>query len=90
METNDSVKILIIDSGSTPIKTFKHELPAEDKQRIKVTILEELNRLGKAAHALIKYKDKFWVADHMAEGKAPSTEYHKHSVRYHPFMGELV
>ena len=86
----DNVKILVVDSSEMPVKTFKHELPAADKQKIKETILEELNRLGKAAHALIKYKDKFWVADHMTEGRAASTEYHKHSVRYHPFMKELA
>jgi hypothetical protein len=86
----DNVKILVIDSGTTPIKTFKHELPASDKQKVKDTILSELNRLGKAAHALIKYKDKFWIADHTAIGRTASTEYHKHSVKYHPFMKELA
>jgi len=86
----DNVKILVIDSGVTPVKTFKHELPASDKQKVKDTILSELNRLGKAAHALIKYKDKFWIADHTAEGRTASTEYHKHSVRYHPFMKDLA
>jgi len=86
----DTVKILVIDSGVTPIKTFKHELPASDKQKIKDTILSELNRLGKSSHALIKYKDKFWVAGHTAEGRTASTEYHKHSVRYHPFMKDLA
>jgi hypothetical protein len=86
----DTVKILIIDSGVAPIQTFKHELPASEKQQIKDLILSELNRLGKATHALIKFKDKFWVADHTAPGKSMSTEYHKHSVKYHPFMKEMA
>jgi len=86
----DTVKILIINSGVTPIQTFRHELPAADKQNIKDTILSELNRLGKQTHALIKFKDKFWVADHTQQGKANSQEYHKHEIKYHPFMRELA
>lgn len=86
----DTVKILAIHSGVAPIQTFKYELPASDKQKIKDTILSELNRLGKSAHALIKYKDKFWVADHTVQGKSDSTQYHKHEVKYHPFMKELA
>jgi uncharacterized protein YjcR len=86
----DTVKILIINSGVAPIQTFKHELPSEDKLKIKELILSELNRLGKQTHALIKFKDKFWVADHTQQGKSESKEYIKHEIRYHPYMKELA
>jgi uncharacterized protein YjcR len=90
MSDMDTVKILIINSGVAPIETFKHEIASVDKQKIKDTILSELNRLGKQTHALIKFKDKFWVADHTQQGKSESKEYIKHEIRYHPYMKELA
>jgi hypothetical protein len=84
------VKILIIDSAKTPIHTERYEFDANEGDKIKNTILDSLNRLGKATHALIKYKDDFWVADHTAQGKIASTTYYRHKIKYHPFMTKLA
>jgi len=90
MDNSNIVKILIIDSAKTPIHTEKYEFdPILQGDKIKTTILDSLNRLGKATHALIKYKDDFWVADHTAQGKISSTTYYRHKIKYHPFMKEL-
>lgn len=86
----NTVKILIIDSAKTPIHTEKYEFASTDGENIKNTILESLNRLGKATHALIRYKDEYWTADHTAQGKVASTTYYRHKIKYHPFMKELV
>jgi hypothetical protein len=90
MENTDTVKILIIDSAKTPIHTEKYEFNANDGAKIKDTILSSLNRLGKATHALIKYKDDYFVADHTAQGKVQSDTYYRHKVRYHPYMKYLI
>jgi len=87
---SDTVKILIIDSAQTPIHTEKYEFPDTDGAKIKDTILSSLNRLGKATHALIKYKNDYFVADHTAQGKVESDTYYRHKVKYHPYMKELV
>ena len=86
MENTDIVKILIIDSGQTPIHTEKYEFASSEGDKIKNTILSALNRLGKATHALIKYKNDYFIADHTAEGKIQSEHYWKTKVKYHPFM----
>ena len=86
MENTNIVKILIIDSGQTPIHTEKYEFSETDSAKIKDTILSSLNRLGKATHALIKFKNEYFVADHTAQGKVQSDTYYKHKVKYHPFM----
>lgn len=83
------VKILVVNTGSTPISTEKYEFPATDSKGIHDKILEAINRLGKNSHALLKFKSRFWVADHTAR-KGPSKEYFKHEVKYHPMMKELV
>lgn len=85
----DTVQILLVDTGKTPITFEKMELPANDRERIHDTILSALNRLGKLAHALLKYQGEYWVADHTAR-KGPSKDYFKHKVKYHPYMKELV
>jgi hypothetical protein len=90
MVNTDTVKILIIDSAQTPIHTEKYELPASQPADIKNLILKSLNRLGKGTHALIKYKDDYFVADHTAQGKVESESYYRHKVKYHPYMKELV
>ena len=90
MENTETIKILIIDSAQTPIHTEKYEFNASDGDKVKETILSSLNRLGKATHALIKYKNKFYTADHTAQGKIESTNYYKTEVKYHPFMKELA
>jgi hypothetical protein len=87
---NNTVKILIIDSGKTPIHTEKYEFASNDAAKIKDTILSSLNRLGKATHALIKFKNEYYVADHTAQGKVESTSYYRHKVKYHPYMKELA
>ena len=87
---DDTVKILIIDSAKTPIHTEKYEFKSNEKDIIQSTILNCLNKYGKATHALIKFKNDFWVADHTAEGKVESTTYYRHKVKYHPYMKELV
>jgi hypothetical protein len=89
MENTDTVKILIIDSAQTPIHTENYEFPSAESAKIKDTILSSLNRLGKATHALIKYKNEYFVADHTAQGKVMSDTYYRHKVKYHPFMKEL-
>lgn len=90
MENSDIVKILIIDSAQTPIHTEKYEFASNEADKIKDTILSSLNRLGKATHALIKFKNEYWVADHTAQGKLQSETYYRHKVKYHPYMKELV
>ena len=86
----EPVKILIIDSGQTPIHTEKYEMASNDGANIKTTILNCLNKYGKACHALIKFKDEYFVADHTAQGKLESTSYYRHKVKYHPYMKDLV
>lgn len=86
----DTVKILIIDSAKTPIHTEKYEFSASEADKIKETILSSLNKFGKATHALIKYKNEYFVADHTAQGKIQSDTYYRHKVKYHPYMKELV
>lgn len=90
MLNNETVKILIIDSGQTPIHTEKYEFQSSQGDQIKNTILSALNRLGKAAHALIKYKQDYFIADHTAEGKVLSESYYRTKVKYHPYMSELA
>jgi len=90
MENNDNVKILIIDSAQTPIHTEQYEFASTDGEKVKETILSSLNRLGKATHALIKYKNKFYTADHTAQGKTASATYYKTEIKYHPFMKYLA
>jgi hypothetical protein len=87
---DDTVKILIIDSAKTPIHTEKYEFKANEKDIIQKTILDCLNKYGKATHALIKFKNDYFVADHTAEGKVESTTYYRHKVKYHPMMKELA
>lgn len=87
---NNTVKILIIDSAKTPIHTEKYEFASNEGDKIKTTILDCLNRLGKATHALIKFNNEYWVADHTAQGKVASTTYYRHRVKYHPYMKELA
>ena len=89
-EKNSAVKIIIIDSGQTPIHTEKYEFLDSEGDKIKSTILSALNRLGKASHALIKYKRDYFIADHTAEGKVLSESYYRTKVKYHPYMKELV
>lgn len=90
MTNTDTVQILVIDSGQTPIHTEKYEYASTDTAKIKETILSSLNRLGKATHALIKYKNEYFVADHTAQGKIDSITYYRHKVKYHPYMKELA
>lgn len=87
--TPDIVKILVVNTGATPVSTEKFEFPANEAANIQNRVLESINRLGKNSHALLKYKNRFWVADHTAR-KGPSKEYYKYEVKYHPMMGELV
>lgn len=86
----EPVKILIIDSGQTPIHTEKYEFKSSERETIQTTILNCLNKYGKACHALIKFKNEYFVADHTSEGKSESTSYYRHKVKYHPFMKELA
>ena len=86
---DNKVQILLINTGSTPISTVKYVFEPIAKQEIHSTILDGLNRLGKLAHVLIKYRGEYWVADHTAR-KGASKEYFKHQVRYHPYMKELA
>lgn len=83
------VKILVVNTGATPISTEKYEFASTEKQAIHDKILESINRLGKNSHALLKFQNRFWVADHTAR-KGPSKEYFKHEVKYHPMMKELA
>lgn len=90
MENTNTVKILIIDSAQTPIHTEKYEFLESEGAKIKDTILSSLNRLGKATHALIKFKNEYYVADHTAQGKVMSEMYYRHKVKYHPYMKDLA
>lgn len=90
MENTETVKILIIDSAQTPIHTEKYEFNYSESAIIRDTILSSLNRLGKATHALIKYKNEYFSASHTAQGKIESKSYYKNKVKYHPYMKELV
>lgn len=88
MENTETIKVLVINSGTTPIHTEKYEFASNDSTA-KEQILAALNRLGKATHALIKYKGKLWIADHTSQGNTPSTEYYKSEIKYHPFARDL-
>jgi hypothetical protein len=90
MDTTGTVKVLVIDSGKTPIALERYEFSSTEGISARETILSALNRLGKASHALFSYKGKFWVADHTVQGNTPSKEYHRYEVTYHPFMKELI
>lgn len=89
MENTEIVKILIVNTGATPVSTEKMDFSASNKDGLQQFILDAINRVGKQSHALLKYKDKFWVAEHTAR-KGYSKEYHKHAVHYHPYMKELA
>ncbi len=89
MSDADKVHVLLINTGANPITTEKHVLEASDPSTVQNTILSGINRLGKLAHALIRYKTRYWVCDHTAR-KGASKEYYKHEVRYHPYMKELA
>jgi hypothetical protein len=80
----DAVKILIINTDETPIQIEKYEFTSKDKDQIKETILSSLNRLGKTAYGLIKYKDEYWAIDHTAQGESISLNYDRHKVTYIP------
>jgi hypothetical protein len=88
--TPGTVKILVIDSGKTPIVFERYEFSSLEGLKIKETVLAALNRMGKAAHALIHFNGKFWTADHTAQGNRVSETYYRHEVQYHPFMKELT
>ena len=85
----DVIKILVVNTGSTPISTEKYEFASTEGEKAREKILEAINRLGKNSHALLKFRNRYWVADHKAR-KGPSTDYYKHEVKYHPYMKELV
>ena len=84
----ETIKILLVNTGVTPIATERFEFPETDSKVAQETILSGINRLGKNSHALVKYKGAFHVCDHTAR-KGPSKEYFRHAVKYHPYMGEL-
>lgn len=86
--TPEIVKILLVNTGSTPISTEKMEFNAVEKDTIQKAILDGINRMGKQSHALIKYQGRLFVCDHKAR-KGPSDGYYKHEVKYHPFAGDL-
>ena len=87
--TPEVVKILIVNTGATPISTEKYEFHSTDTKAIQEKVLESINRLGKNSHALLKFKNRYWVADHTAR-KGPSKEYYKYEIKYHPMMKELA
>ena len=79
----ETIKILVVNTGSTPISTEKYEFASTEGNKARETILEAINRLGKNSHALLKFHNRYWVADHTAR-KGPSKEYYKHEIKYHP------
>lgn len=89
VNTPEPIKILVVNTGSTPITTEKYEFDSTESEKAKNAILEAINRLGKNSHALLKFRNRYWVADHTAR-KGPSKEYFKHEVKYHPMMKELA
>ncbi len=78
-----TVKLLAVNTGSEDLILEKLELPANDREKIKTTILDSLNRMGKQSHVLIKYDGELWVAKHTAD-RGPSSEYFRVPIRYHP------
>ncbi len=90
--TPQIAKVLFINTGTNPIEKERKDLslatPA-DKEVAKKVILEALNRMGKAAHALVLVGTKYYVADHKAL-RGESTDYFTTSVNYHPYKSELV
>jgi hypothetical protein len=86
---SEIVKILGVDTGKEPIQFEKLEISNENPALIKKTILEMLNRMGKNAHALCKFRNKFFVCDHTAK-RGPSSVYVRSEVRYHPYIEELL
>ncbi len=80
---SENVKILIIKSGTEPIQTERYDIPDIDPERIKTTILEAINRLGKTAQAWMFYKNKAYTCDHTAD-RGPSKFYYRAEVSYVP------
>lgn len=88
MENTETIKVLIVNSGTTPIHTEKYEFASNDSTA-KEQILAALNRIGKAAYALIKYKGKMYTAVHTSQGNTPSAEYYKNEIKYHPLANDI-
>jgi len=92
MENTDIVKILIIDESVPDVDkkvVAKYQFPSTEADKIKTTILDSINKIGKASHALIKYRNEFFTANHTAEGKLQSEHYERTKVTYHPNMNVL-
>lgn len=84
----ETVKILFVNTGSTPITTEKLEFPETEHVQIKKTILTSLNRLGKLSHAVVKHRGGYYVCEHTAR-KGPSKKYFEHVVKYHRYLSLL-
>ena len=80
---------MAINTGVDPIHTEKFDISSVDSALVKKTILTKLNEMGKSSHVLVKFGDRYWVANHMAP-RGPSKNYTKEEIRYHPLMEELV
>lgn len=89
MNPTEPINVLIINSGTNPISTQKLDFVFSDGPLVEKTILECMNKIGKACHALIKYQNKFYVADHTATGSTPSSRYARREVGYHPYAAQL-
>lgn len=83
------VRMLAINTGSAELKVEKHEFPESQSDKIKETILNCLNAMGKSSHVLIKYEGKLYTCTHTA-ARGPSSEYFRTAVRYHPFSKQLA
>jgi len=83
------VKLLAVNTGSEEIVTEKHEFPSSESEKIKETILESLNRMGKSSHVLISYSGKLYTANHTSQ-RGKSRDYYRAEVRYHPMATELA
>ncbi len=83
------LKLLAIDTGTEPITVEKRDLPTDDRDVLKSTILNLLNTHGKNSHVLIGWKGDLWLCSHTAK-RGPSDVYFKQKIKYHPMAADVL
>ena len=82
------LRLLAVNTDTEPISTEKHELPTDDRDALKRTILDLLNKCGKNGHVLLGWNGELWLCSHTAK-RGPSDTYYKERIKYHPYMAEV-
>lgn len=83
------LRLIAIDTGTEPITTEKLELPTDDRDALKRTILGLLNKCGKNGHVLLGWNGELWMCSHTSK-RGPSDSYYKQKVAYHPMSAEVL